>query len=64
MSPKNWVRLLVDVVEPEDTSKSKIRRRKDLLLAASKENTGSFPKQCFPEQQNWGIFKLSVHAYS
>ena len=26
-------------VEPEDTTKPEIRRRKDLLLAASKENT-------------------------
>ena len=24
------------------------------ILAASKENQGSFPKQCFPSQQNWG----------
>ena len=24
------------------------------ILAASKENQGSFPKQCFPGQQNWG----------
>ena len=36
---ENWVRLLVGV-EPIDTPKPKIRRRKDLLLAASKENTG------------------------
>ena len=35
---KNWVCLLVDV-EPEDTTKPKIGRRKVLLfLAASKEN--------------------------
>ena len=38
--PKNWVHLLVGV-EPIDTTKPKIGRRKDLLLlAASKENTG------------------------
>ena len=36
---KNWVDLLVGV-EPKDTTKPKSRRRKDLLLAASKENTG------------------------
>ena len=24
------------------------------ILAASKENQGSFPKQCFPRRQNWG----------
>ena len=28
--------------EPIDTTKPKIRRRKELLLAASKENTGKF----------------------
>ena len=28
------------VIEPVSTTKLKIRRRKDLLLAASKENTG------------------------
>ena len=37
---KTWVSLLVGV-EPKDTTKPKIRRRKDLLLAASKENTGN-----------------------
>ena len=34
--PKNWVCLLVGV-EPQDTTKPKSRRRKDLLLAESKE---------------------------
>ena len=38
MLPKNWVHLLV-VIKPIDTTKPKIRRRKDLLLAASKQNT-------------------------
>ena len=37
--PKNRVLLLLGV-EPKDTAKPKIRRRKDLFLAASKENTG------------------------
>ena len=42
--PKNWVHLLVGV-EPIDTTKPKRGRRKDLLLlVASKENTGIFPK--------------------
>ena len=41
MFPENWVCLLVGV-EPKDTTKPEIRRRKDLLLAASKENTGDF----------------------
>ena len=36
---KNWVRLLVGI-KPKDTTKPKIGRRKDLLLAATKENTG------------------------
>ena len=39
MLPKNWVPLLVGV-EPKDTTKPKIGRRKDLLLAVRKENTG------------------------
>ena len=34
---------MVDV-KPEDTSKPKIRRRKDLLVAASKENPGDLPQ--------------------
>lgn len=34
----NWVCLLVGD-EPKDTTKVKMRRRKDLFLAASKENT-------------------------
>lgn len=49
MVTKNWVCLLVGV-QPIDTTKSKIGRRKDLLsLAAGKENTGGlFPKQYHP----------------
>ena len=51
------------------STKPKIRRRKGLLLAASKETIGkdhqkSFPKQCPQEQQNWRSFKLRVYAYS
>ena len=38
--PKNWVRLLEGVVKPKDATKPKGRRRKDLLLAASKGNAG------------------------
>ena len=38
MLPENLVCLLVDV-EPKDTTKPKIWRRKDLLLTGSKENT-------------------------
>ena len=47
--PENRVCLLVDV-EPKDIIKPK-SRRKDLLLAKSKEKTrGCFPKQCLPKQ--------------
>ena len=59
MSPQNWVHLLVGV-EPKDITKPKIRRGKDLLLAASKENTG--PNQCLPKQQNWGSFNLRAYV--
>ena len=38
MLPKNWVCLLVGV-EPKDISKPKFGRGKDLLLAASMEDT-------------------------
>lgn len=37
MLPRYWVRLLVGI-ELKDTTESKIGRRKDLVLAASKEN--------------------------
>lgn len=47
-------------VEPKHTTKPKCGIRKDLLLAAGKENT----KDCSPEQQNSGRFKLRVHAFS
>ena len=36
---ENWVHLLVGI-KPKHVTKPKIGRRKDLLLAASKENTG------------------------
>ena len=36
--PENWLDLLVDD-KPKDTTKSKRRRRKDLLLVATKDNT-------------------------
>ena len=38
MLQKHWVCLLVGV-EPKDTTKAKSGRRRDLLLAASEENT-------------------------
>ena len=62
--PQNWVQLFLGV-KPKDITKPKIGRRKGLLLAASKENTGeSFPKRCLSKQHNWGSVKLSVHTYS
>ena len=63
MFPKNWVFLLVSV-EPKDTTKPKIRRRKDLLLlAAGKENTGDLA-QSSVFLNSWRSIKLRVHAYS
>ena len=50
--PENWVRNLVSV-EPKDTTKPGIRKRKNLLLAASKKNTGDIPQSSrSPEEQN------------
>jgi len=55
--PENWVCLLVGI-EPKDPAVPKSQRRRDLLLAASKENTRdlSFPKEFIPEKHNWGAF--------
>ena len=52
MLPENWVHLLVGV-EPKDTTKPKIGRRKDLLLlVASKENTGELSQSSvFPNSK-------------
>lgn len=53
--------------KPKDTTKPRIGRRKDLLLVSHKENMEDLsqsPKQCLPEQQNWGSFTLRVYAYS
>ena len=46
--------------EPLDKTKPKIRRKKVILLAASKENTGDL----FPNSKIQGSFRLRVHAYS
>ena len=43
MLTKNLVHLFVGV-KSKDTTNPKIERRKDLLLAASKENTGDLPQ--------------------
>ena len=59
--PENRVCLLVDV-EPKDTIKPK-SRRKDLLLAANKENTGDLSQSCVSPNSKIGqvfcfVFKL------
>ena len=46
MLPEMWVHLLVGIW-PNDITKPKSRRGKDLLLAASKD-TGIFPKAMTP----------------
>ena len=51
-------------VKIKDTTKSNIRRRKDLFLAASKENIRALSQSSVHEQQYCGIFKLGIHAYS
>ena len=60
--PEHWVCLLMGV-EPKDTTKPKIGRRKDPLLAASKENTGNISQSsvCPKTAES---FKLRAHAYS
>ena len=64
MLPENWVRLLVGV-EPKDTTKAESGRRKDLLLAASKENTRDLSQSSVSPNSKVGeVFKLRVHAYS
>ena len=59
MLPENWVCLLVSV-EPIDTTKPKLGRRKDSLLVESKENTRDLPQSSF----SLNSFKLRVLAYS
>lgn len=49
-------------VEPEDTTKPKIRRRKNFLHVAS-QTLGIFPDAVSPRTVKLGTFKLWVHAY-
>ena len=44
-------------VEPKVTTEPTSGRRKELLLLASEEDTGTSPKQCLPEHHNWGSSK-------
>lgn len=61
--PPNWFCLSVGV-EPVDTTKPQIRRRRIYYYLQQVRGTpGSFPKQCCPEQQSWGSSKLRFHAY-
>ena len=55
MLPENCVCLLVGI-EPKDTTKPKSRRKKDLLLAASEENTRDLPKAVSPQTAKLGKF--------
>ena len=48
--PKNRVCLLVGV-KPKGTTKPKSRRRKNLLLAASRRTQGIFPKAVYPNSK-------------
>ena len=50
-------------VELKDTKKAKIRRRKEVLLAARKSTRDLTPEQHLPRQQNWGSFKPRVHVF-
>ena len=52
MLPENWVYLLVSV-EPKDITKPKIRKRKTLLLAPRRENTGELSQS--PVSPNYKI---------
>ena len=65
--PKNWAHLFVGV-KIKDTTKSKIRRRKGLFLAASKENTGELSQSSVSLNSKIGVhgvhFKLRVHTYT
>ena len=65
--PKNWAHFFVDV-KIKDTTKSKIRRRKGLFLAASKENSRELSQSSVSLNSKIGVhgvhFKLRVHAYT
>ena len=60
--PKSWVCLLVGVQQKTHPSQRCGEER--IYLQQVRRTQGSFPKQCHSEQQNWGTFKLRVHAYS
>ena len=63
MLPENWVHLLVGV-ELEDTAKPK-SRRKDLLLATSKEKTRDLSQSKISLNSKIGevLTKLYVHIH-
>ena len=64
MVAKNFYQKTVDLlvgVKPTDTTKPKIRRRKDLLLAASKENTGDLSQSSVSLNSKIGkVFVIGV----
>lgn len=55
MLPQNRVHLLVGV-EQKDTSKKESGRRKDLLLVATKENTGDLSQSRVSPSSKIGSF--------
>jgi len=61
MLPENWVRVLVGV-KPKDTTKPKIRRKDLLLLAASKERTGIFPKAVSWNSKTEEFLRVQAHS--
>lgn len=62
--PENWVRLLVGV-KKKDPAMPKSQRRRDLLLAASKENSKDLSQRSVSLNSTiGGHFKLREHASS
>ena len=62
--PENWVCLLVGI-EPKDPAMPKSQRRRDLLLAVSKENTRDLSQRSLSlNSTTGGHFKLREHASS
>ena len=56
--------LLMEGVAPKDATKPKRRRRKNLLFAASKENTMGISQNRVSRTAKRGKFKAKVHVCS
>ena len=64
VTKKKWVCLLIGI-KPKDTQPShRWREGRIYYLQQVRRTLGIFPKAISPQQQNWGSFKLRVHAYS